>query len=158
MKIMENSTLAKLPALALLLVVLISSSCSKTYPDGMDRSTYTLWNDTINGSQIPLSHGRAWISGEYNAEINKLTYRIQWTDLSGNVLSVHFHGEGTGGNPEGVHTLPLSATSRNGEAVGTLSISEAEEAFLVSHQWEYDIHTDGFPAGEIRRKIALSPY
>jgi hypothetical protein len=157
--IMENTTLLKPCAGFVLIAVIGFFSCTKTYPDGMDRSVYTLSDRPVGANEeIPTGGPTARFEGSYDAGKNTLQYTITWNALSSNVQSLHFHGPGTGGNPEGVHTLPITVGGSSGSSSGSIVISEAEEAELLTHKWRYDIHTASQPAGEIVKPIYASPY
>jgi hypothetical protein len=157
---MKNTTLPnKFFPVILISVCLYASSCVKSYPDGMDRDIYSLFDRAVGSQEeIPTSGPFARFEGSYNAGNNKLEYTINWTGLTGTATAVHFHGPATGGNPEGIHILSITSPGTEGRASGTISISEAEEAELLTFKWTYDIHTSSHANADITRPVFASPY
>ena len=140
--------------------VLYLSSCKRVYPDGMDRSVYTLSLNTSGSQEIPVSNAHSTFSGSYNAGTNVLEYKITWTGIASPATNVFFHGPPAQNEMSAVDLYSLSITvpGINGEASGKISLFEAQEEGLLTGKWSYNIQNATYPTGEIHGQIAASPY
>jgi hypothetical protein len=135
------------------------SSCKREYADGIDRSVYTLSLNS-NSQEIPVSNASSIFSGSYNAGTNVLEYKITWTGIASPATNVFFHGPPAQNEMSAVDLYSLSITvpGVNGEASGKISISDVQEEGLLTGKWFYNIYNATYPNGEIRGRIAASPY
>jgi len=110
----------------------------------------------------------------YDTDTNILSIDIKWgsgngfTDLTGNVSSSHIHGMTASPPPLGftqnagvlytLHTLPgFDTSATNGGFVGTVSISEGDEAGLLAGRTYINVHTIANGGGEIRGQLTAVP-
>ena len=110
-------------------------------------------NIKITGKQeVPEtgSHANGTFSLSYNKSSNVLSYTINYTGIT--PTAMHFHkGEvGVAGDVaaaiEGPYTSGMT---------GMVTLTEAQEADLLAEKWYLNIHTDEFPAGEIRGQAVM---
>ena len=79
-------------------------------------------------------------------EANTLAYRMTMRKLMGNETAAHIHGFAPAGQNAGeLLTLPPGLTKE-----GVWTFPESVEDMLVAGDWYIDVHTDAFPAGEVR--------
>jgi hypothetical protein len=80
---------------------------------------------------------------------NQLHYQITVTGLTGVESAAHLHGFAPAGVNAGVlYALPLGASK-----VGTINYLETEEASILAGLTYVNVHTDLFPAGELRGQV-----
>lgn len=103
------------------------------------------------------SAGTGTISGTYDDATNTISYSITFSGLGSNTTAAHFHGPAAPGIATGVtfaHTgFPTGVTS--GSLVGPVThvLTAQQETDLLAGLWYSNIHTTGFPGGEIRAQI-----
>jgi len=112
---------------------------------------------TINEAQeVPPTASAALGQGcfTYNATSMMLTFEVSYSGLGSAETGAHIHGPALAGSNAGVQfALPLG-TPKVG-AVGPLSAGQ--EADLFNGLYYVNIHTSGFPGGEIRGQITSHP-
>lgn len=95
------------------------------------------------------------IVGAYNSITNTVFYTIQFSGLSANTSAAHFHAPATPGVNAGVtlgHAgFPTAVTS--GTYTKQDLFTNAQETNLLAGLMYSNIHTTGFPGGEIRAQI-----
>lgn len=108
---------------------------------------------TLNGNPT----GSGTTTGTYNADNNTLQYNIAWTGLTATASAGHFHGPALAGATAGpVVTFTLSNNGTAGTATGTTTLTDAQEADLLSGKWYTNIHTATNTAGEIRGQVTAT--
>jgi hypothetical protein len=105
------------------------------------------------------SLGFGALTAIYDEDTNRLYYEFEWQLTAGaEATAVHFHGPATFGQSAApVITLgPISGNA--GKETGMVDLTEPQENQLKSGLWYLNIHSDQFPAGEIRGQlIEMSP-
>ena len=98
--------------------------------------------------------------GEGKAEVwidrenNRLSWNINYDDLSGPVTAAHFHGPAKQGENAAV-IIPIEGELTNpikGESVVTKEMMEQ----LTQGKWYINIHTNAYPDGEIRGQLIIN--
>jgi Zn-dependent metalloprotease len=100
-----------------------------------------------------LSTGTGTLYFWYNPATMQLTYSGAVSGLGNNVTAAHIH-TGTFGVPGGV-LVPLSyITTTNGAIFsGTATLGPASEVLLYNGGLYANVHTSGFPSGEVRGQL-----
>lgn len=152
---MRNLWRVSLSVFASMLLCIASTSLAKA-----DTFTY---NVTLSGTQeVPPnpSPGTGTAFGTYDNVTNILTLNVLFTGLLSPTVAAHFHCCA----PPGVNApiiiafsgFPVGVTSGAYANTYDLSgLSDAQRAALLSGQWYINIHSQQFPAGEIRAQINL---
>lgn len=120
---------------------------------------------SLDGAQeVPTvpTPGTGTLTGTYDDESNILLWSGTFTDLIGTTTDAHFHGPAAVGVSAGVQvhitaggggdTFPLGVTS--GSFSGSATITETQEAQLLSGLWYINIHSTFRPGGEIRGQVS----
>lgn len=105
------------------------------------------------------SAGFGAITAVYDDESNQLYYEFEW-ELGGEALAtaVHFHGPALRGENAGVLIDLGPISGHSGKESGVVVLTEDEELDLKAGLWYINIHSDAFPAGELRGQMNdLSP-
>jgi len=104
------------------------------------------------GEVVPPTASNGFSAGSFviDREADTLTYRITVRNLTGTETATHLHGFAPAGqNAAELLTLPLGKTKD-----GVWTYPESMEEMLVSGEVYVDVHTDAYPAGELRGQLA----
>lgn len=146
-----NNYLLK-PALITLFLafILITSSCKKD--DEKPNNEVKFQNIMLTGAkEVPANNSTATgtFNGTYNKETNMLTYTVTWTGFT--ATGMHFHNAPATASSPPVEPIPSPLTSP--KTGTTRALTDAEEADLLAGLWYINIHSDQFPAGELRGQL-----
>jgi len=133
----------------------VLTSCDKDEIDD-NNQTYTLSGNASGSKEVPsnASTGTATLTGTFDTRTNSLTYSISWSGLSNSATVAHFHGPASETQTaDPLLDIVIATNGVNGTAGGTVTVSDALEAALVSGKLYYNIHTVLYPAGEIRSQV-----
>ena len=144
----------------LILMVVITLGGMEACKKDKDEREYNL-SGTASGSQeVPAvtTTGTATLTGEYDGDDNKLEYKIEWQNLSGNVVSAHIHGPALAGVNAGVLVpLVITVNGITGKLEGSVTLPDSTEKFLLEGKLYYNLHTTLHAGGEIRGQISTTP-
>ena len=86
----------------------------------------------------------------YDSAIKKVTWKLNYSDLTGAATAAHFHGPAEIGKNAGVAVpIPNPASGTEGSA----TLTDAQAADLLAGRYYVNIHTAANPAGEIRGHV-----
>jgi hypothetical protein len=108
---------------------------------------------TLDGKQeVPpnTSAGNGTADIDYDAASKKLSWKLNYSGLSGPATAAHFHGPAEAGKNAGV-AVPISNTASGSE--GSATLTDAQAADLTAGKYYVNIHTDANKAGEIRGQV-----
>ncbi len=118
---------------------------------------FTAYLAGANERPTPLANGATGF-GIFALEGNSLTFTIKYGGLSGNATAAHIHGSAPASGSAGVlidlapyHT---GGYASNGSFSGTIVLSDAQKASLMSGLLYVNVHTSANPGGEMRGQIA----
>ncbi len=111
--------------------------------DALQAST----NGGFGGGASP---GSGTIVGTYDDVSMILNYTVSWTPLSSPVTVIHFHAgvAGATGGPVLNISPPLTSPVSKSPV-----LTVGQETQLLANGWYVNIHTSGFPGGEIRGQV-----
>jgi hypothetical protein len=95
-----------------------------------------------------MGTGTATITLDTNS--NTLSWVIDWSDLSGNPIAMHFHGPALPDQNAGVQ-VPTGVVGP--PVIGGAVLTDTQEDDILAGLWYINLHTDVFPAGEIRGTV-----
>ena len=134
------------------------TSCDKDDEiEDIDDDKYTLSGNATGAKEIPsnMSAAAATLTGTYDAGNNSLNYTINWTGLSNVATAAHFHGPATATETaDPLVDITIGTNGINGNASGTVTVTDAFEVALLTGKVYYNIHTALYPGGEIRSQVA----
>lgn len=87
-----------------------------------------------------------------NAEETQLSYHITFTGLLGTETGAHFHRGAFGVNGPVVHGLALGSPK-----IGVWNLTAGDVADLKAYRLYVNIHSNLYPAGEIRGQVVPEP-
>ena len=104
------------------------------------------------------SKGTGTFTATYDTESKKLTWKGEYSDLTGPATMAHFHGptEPSWQQPHefgDVADVTVTITPITSPFEGSATLTDAQAAELIAGRWYVNIHTDAYPAGEIRGQV-----
>jgi hypothetical protein len=135
---------ASLIALALVVFTIMAS------PGIADTMSYKA---TLQGSQeVPPVAGSGTGAAEvtYDTASKKVSWKVNFSGLSGPATAAHFHGPAEAGKNAGV-AVPIAGTTSPME--GSATLTDAQAADLTAGKWYINIHTAANKGGEIRGQV-----
>lgn len=131
-----------------------------------------IWEFGLDGDQeVPpvVTSGSGTATITYDQAMRLLTWDVDYT-LDYLSTNAHFHGPASVGVNAGV-TVGMTSLGPNvadtitqadlnvtsGSFVGSHTLTEAQEAQLLDDHWYINIHSQGYPAGEIRGQVVPEP-
>jgi hypothetical protein len=113
---------------------------------------------TLNGSQeVPpnLSSGRGTVIVKYDTASNIIELFGDYQNLSAPAIASHIHHGAPGSS--GPVIIPLNNTGDStGTLSGTATFPDSLEAELLAGNMYVNVHTDSFPAGEIKAQLTAT--
>ena len=88
---------------------------------------------------------------------NLLSWDIHFSDLTGPATAAHFHGPAAPGVNAGVQVNIGAISGLTSPMSGSATISDDQEMQLLDGLWYINIHTEAYPAGEIRGQVQVIP-
>jgi len=108
---------------------------------------------TLNGaSEVPANTtaGSGTADIDFDPASKKLTWKLNYSGLTGPATAAHFHGPAEPGKNAGVAVPIAPATS---PTEGSATLTDAQAADLVAGKYYVNVHTAANPGGEIRGQV-----
>jgi len=114
--------------------------------------TIALKADLKAANEVPPngSAGSGSLSATYDTETRRLTWTLDYRDLTGPVVAAHFHGPADASRNSGI-VVPFRPSPS--PISGFATITEAEAADMLAGRWYANVHTAAHPGGEIRGQL-----
>ena len=97
------------------------------------------------------SKGAGTLQATYDPASKKLTYTVNYKDLTGPATAAHFHGPADAKTNAGV-VVPVKEMTP-GTLKGEATLTDAQAADLQSGKWYFNVHTAANKGGEIRGQV-----
>ena len=116
-------------------------------------ATETYTADLKGTAEVPAvdSKGSGSLNASYDTTSKKLTYTVNYKDLSGPATAAHFHG------PADAKTNAAVVVPVNGAVTspikGEATLTDAQAKDLADGKWYFNIHTAANKGGEIRGQV-----
>ena len=98
------------------------------------------------------SKGAGEVAATLDTATKTLTWKIQFSGLSGPATMAHFHGPAEPGVAGPVAVPIMGAMSS--PLMGSAMLTDAQIADLEAGRWYVNVHTAQYPKGEIRGQLA----
>ncbi|CCD96545.1 conserved exported hypothetical protein [Bradyrhizobium sp. ORS 375] len=114
--------------------------------------TIILKSELKAANEVPPNASPATGTAEasYDTASKTLTWKINFSGLSGPPIGAHFHGPSEPGKNAGI-VLPFK--SPEPPITGAAALTEAQAADLLAGKWYANVHTQANPGGEIRGQM-----
>lgn len=109
---------------------------------------------TLSGNEeVPPNDSTAsgMLTADYDSETNVLNFSVTYDGLTGDATAAHFHGPAAPGE-NAPPVVPVEGALASPIA-GTATLTDAQEAELLSGMWYFNVHTAEHPGGEIRGQV-----
>jgi hypothetical protein len=116
-------------------------------------ATETYTADLKGTAEVPAvdSKGSGSLNASYDTTSKKLTYTVNYKDLSGPATAAHFHGPADAKANAGI-VVPVKEVTPN-TLKGEATLTDAQAADLKAGKWYFNIHTAANKGGEIRGQV-----
>lgn len=116
-------------------------------------ATETYTADLKAANEVPAndSKGAGSLNATYDTASKKLTYTVNYKDLSGPATMAHFHGPADTKSNAGV-VVPVKDMAP-ATLKGETTLTDAQAADLQAGKWYFNIHTEKNKGGEIRGQV-----
>jgi hypothetical protein len=123
-----------------------------------DKSAPQVFIALATGSQeVPSADTPAVGLGRFSlAADGTLSYEVTVANLKAKPTLMHLHRGKAGVAGDVVYTL-TTPTAQSGLTTGTVTFKQEDLADLMSQGLYLNIHTEAFPAGEVRGQVVSSP-
>ncbi|WP_404379694.1 CHRD domain-containing protein [Caenispirillum salinarum] len=111
---------------------------------------------TLSGeNEVPpvATEGRGVALVSLDTDSLLLSWEITWSNLTGEIFAMHFHGPGAPTENAQVQVNIGSISGLTSPSVGSTVITADQAGHLLDGLWYVNIHTDAFAAGEIRGQV-----
>ena len=105
-----------------------------------------------SAAEVPAntSKGSGAADISFDTASKALSWKLNYSDLSGAATMAHFHGPAEAGKNAGV-AVPIPNTASGSE--GTATLTDAQAADLLAGKYYVNVHTAANPGGEIRGQV-----
>ena len=103
-------------------------------------------------SEVPANTttGTGTADIDFDPATRKMTWKLNYSGLTGPATMAHFHGPAEPGKNAGVAVPIAPATS---PTAGSATLTEAQAADLAAGKYYVNVHTEANKAGEIRGQV-----
>ena len=108
--------------------------------------------DLKASEEVPAndSKGTGTVTATYDTASKKLTWKGNYSGLTGPATMAHFHGPAEPGKNAGV-AVPITPSTSPFE--NSANLTDAQAADLLAGRWYVNVHTAAHPGGEIRGQL-----
>ena len=102
--------------------------------------------------EVPPNDSKATgaVTATYDTASKKLTWKGNYSGLSGPATMAHFHGPAEPGKNAGV-AVPITPSASPFE--NSANLTDAQAADLMAGKWYVNVHTEANKGGEIRGQV-----
>lgn len=108
--------------------------------------------DLTGASEVPpnTAKGTGTVTATYDTATKQLSWKGDYSGLSGPATAAHFHGPAPAGKNAGVEIAIKPPTS---PLEGSATLTDAQASELMTGDWYVNIHTEANKGGEVRGQL-----
>ena len=120
---------------------------------GASAETVTYTVPLIGSNEVPPNDSRGTGTGRvtFDTATRRVTWHVEYRDLTGPVIGMHFHGPSEPGKNAGI-VLPFTG-KLDSPVDGAATLTESQAANFSAGGWYLNIHTGRHPGGELRGQV-----
>jgi hypothetical protein len=109
--------------------------------------------DLKTSAEVPPVDGKGsgTLAATYDPASKKLTYTVNYKDLSGPATAAHFHGPADAKTNAGI-VVPVNGAVTS-PIKGEATLTDAQAKDLADGKWYFNVHTAANKGGEIRGQV-----
>ena len=117
--------------------------------------TVNLKADLKASNEIPPndSKGTGTITATYDTASKKLSWKGNYSGLTGPVTGAHFHGSNPPSPPAANSAIAVPAQVSASPFEGSATLTDEQAADLIAGKWYFNLHTATNKGGEIRGQV-----
>ena len=122
----------------------------------MQPSNMVAFTTQLRGAnEVPAnaSMGSGSVDAAFNKDTMKLSWKVNYSDLTGRATAGHFHGPAAVGANSGVALGWVNPIANGME--GSATLTPAQAADLMAGKWYANIHTEANKGGEVRGQMTV---
>ena len=103
-------------------------------------------------SEVPPNQtaGTGTVTATFDTTTKQLSWKGDYSGLSGPATAAHFHGPADAGKNAGV-AIPI--TPNTSPFTGSATLTDSQASDLLAGRWYVNIHTAANPGGEVRGQL-----
>jgi hypothetical protein len=136
------------PSIGIAALAMMLAFAAPTYAE-----TVQLKADLKGASEVPpnQSTGTGTVTVTFDTATKQLSWKGNYSGLSGPATAAHFHGPAEPGKNAGV-AVPI--TPNTSPFSGSATLTDTQAADLLAGRWYINVHTAANPGGEVRGQLA----
>ena len=131
-------------------------ACSILFAAPSLAETVTFKTEMSAKDEVPPndSRGNGQVTATYDSATKKLSWKGDYSGLTGPAIMAHFHGPGDPGkNAPVVIPIFTSAGAAKTPFEGSATLTDDQAKQLLSGEWYVNVHTEAHKPGEIRGQL-----
>ena len=137
-------------------IALIGAACLIASVAPSISETMTFKTQLSPTDEVPPnnSNGKGDATVTYDTVSKKLSWKVDYSGLTGPATMAHFHGPaGPGKNAPVVVPIFTSAAAAKSPAEGSATLNDDQAKQLTAGEWYVNVHTEANKGGEIRGQL-----
>ncbi|MET0657012.1 MAG: CHRD domain-containing protein [Steroidobacteraceae bacterium] len=100
---------------------------------------------------VATSKATGKLNGTFDTQTRELSYKVEYSGLSGPAMAAHFHGPAEPGKDAGV-AVPVTGELKS-PITSKATLTDAQAADLLAGKYYLNFHTQANPKGELRGQV-----
>jgi hypothetical protein len=137
-------------------LALLGAACLIAAGAPASAETLTFKTQLAGNKEVPpnTTGGKGDVTATYDTASKTLSWKGDYSGLTGPAIMAHFHGPAEAGkNAPVVVPIFTTAAAAKSPFEGTAKLTDAQEKQLLGGEWYVNVHTEANKAGEIRGQL-----
>ncbi|MBP7002631.1 CHRD domain-containing protein [Amaricoccus sp.] len=129
---------------------------------GADAATLRWTTGTMSQAQetavaVAAPDAAGWGRGRLDTDTGALSWKVEYSGLTGEAMMMHFHGAAPPGASAGIQVNIGDLSGLASGTSGSTTIDATQMADFLAGLWYVNVHTMANMAGEIRGQVSTAP-